>query len=498
MDLPAALVDSVDVREVICREVGQVAGDLPLRTFELAFSDPSDEVVNQIRGSLKAPMSADGPETVFARKSSTALRKLDRLPMDHRLRYRSLMMLVEPSVDALDRSFEAYKAFQESVLVDGVEYVVVCDVHGFYQHVRHRDLFDEIVALSGESLVAELLENFLAAVMREDRGLPQLHGASDLLSELVIDAPFRRLLRSGLEIDRFNDDFRVGCRSYSEALHAIEQITSELSLYGLSLNERKTLVLKRETYEAWLTAPDERWASISDEVDVGEIATVTLYGELIELDLDGGRADSLERAAHAALAAWADAQSTDLGGLERRIFTELALKALWVLSELDVVADTSHLERLWALEPQVSPNICRYLRALGSSNAGDVEALVVRLAADAGTSANAWQASWLMSALAGLDRLGGACEDWVRSSADVDCDTLVGVACVVAASQHWLSAAEIAKRFDAVGAGAKIEIAAATAFAADRASHRALKSIRGHGFQFHRIIENNFEALRVL
>jgi hypothetical protein len=66
-------------------------------------------------------------------------------------------------------------------------------------------------------------------IIATDIGIPQQSTASDLLAEALLDRLERVLVRRGVKAGRYNDDFRFTCRSWSDAVRAIE-IFSEVVL----------------------------------------------------------------------------------------------------------------------------------------------------------------------------------------------------------------------------------------------------------------------------
>ena len=59
----------------------------------------------------------------------------------------------------------------------------------------------------------------------------------------------RRLLRHGLTMWRYNDDFRISVDTWSDALNAVDTLERECREVGLVLNDSKTFISKHATYE---------------------------------------------------------------------------------------------------------------------------------------------------------------------------------------------------------------------------------------------------------
>lgn len=93
---------------------------------------------------------------------------------------------------------------------------------------------DGIVALLGE-------------VFGRQRGLPQLVAASDLLSDTYLLGIERSLLRTGYEVVRFADDFKVPAEDWGQANEIIELAAGFARDYGLVLSSAKTTIRKANT-----------------------------------------------------------------------------------------------------------------------------------------------------------------------------------------------------------------------------------------------------------
>src|SRR5262249_34904011 len=85
-----------------------------------------------------------------------------------------------------------------------------------------------------------LLTELLSEVEQRSFGLPQLLESSDQLSEVYIRIVERDLVRRGLLIWRYNDDFRIAVKPYGDALEAIERLAASAREIGLTLNDHKT------------------------------------------------------------------------------------------------------------------------------------------------------------------------------------------------------------------------------------------------------------------
>lgn len=98
------------------------------------------------------------------------------------------------------------------------------DIASYYQYIDHERLVDEVVAQTGDDLAVGLAVELLSETSGRRFGLPQLSQVSDILADVYIGPMSRHLARAGFRAWSFADDFRVACRTYDEALRALEAV----------------------------------------------------------------------------------------------------------------------------------------------------------------------------------------------------------------------------------------------------------------------------------
>ncbi|MCB9390227.1 MAG: hypothetical protein H6512_11890 [Acidimicrobiia bacterium] len=501
MLIPEALLDRVNVEDVVRSEIGTPPDKIPTRTVENALGDDLAAFVPEARGLLRANSKPYEVERLFANKDSTSYRPIRRLSLQSRLQLRALASLVQGElVPPVNRSYPAYAQFQTEVLEEpATRYVVACDVHGFYQYVRHQNVHDEIVGLTGAVDLATALSDFLSGLMGGPAGLPQLYDAADPLAEIVIDAATRRLTRAGLQIARFNDDFRIGCRSYAEALAAAIKVTGELEHFGLTLNERKTLIFQKDRYQGWIRAPRERWAElVGANAETRLLAFDSGYQEVwVEVQLPPSTA-SRAAAGGAALKLWNEFQtSKGSDNADEWMFVKLAGLGLRELAASPSVVEPDMISKLARREPQLTPDVARYLAALAPFEPGFVADVLSSLTSSSGAGTSAWRSAWLLVPILSLSSPPASLQDWVEACFRSRSDTLAGLAAAACALHGWVTLEDVTRRFDHSGPAAKPEFAAAAAFLASKNTN-ALKSIRGEGDVYARIADKNFDSLSIV
>jgi hypothetical protein len=258
-------------------------------------------------------------------------------------------------------------------------------------------LGQELQARGGDfDAISHLLE-LLREVQGRAYGLPQLLDSSDELSEIYIDRVERALLRRGLPLWRFNDDFRIACRKYHDALNSIEQLDAAARDVGLVISESKTLTFRFMNYmldSLSLTLEPGMDGVVLDDVE----AVVGDYTDDFLQDL-GAAKDYIRRA-----------QVTDIPdngfdlrkvNIENLRLLRRAFGSLTRAADADVVDDVL---RLFIYVPALSPTLFRYLLSVYVAASDRVAAVVDEMISQA--SMNEWQHQWVLRTIHDLVLLG--------------------------------------------------------------------------------------------
>lgn len=407
LDLPSALMqEAVADRNLLPPEPGwqeAVAG--------------SDSIVKWITGQLRAGWVPAPQHTVAVRKSGHGVRPVPIWSIPDRIIYRALVNVLLSDEPPLDRSTEAYLEFvraphtySEAVSKQGktdvdalffylfdspFEYVVKSDIAAFYQYVDHAILGSELLLKGQDYEVVDALMQLLQEVQGRSYGLPQLLEPSDRLSEVYIDRVERALIRDGFHVWRYNDDFRVGCTGYPEALNALEKLDSAARDNGLIISESKTFTYRYGTYvmnHLGLTVTADKKVISGDEVEdvVGD------YTDEFGLD-------DLERAMQIISGAQPDADQPFINLREARSeHTRLLRRALNGLAAAGSADAVPHVKRLLEYIPSLTPTLIRYLVLVSDAASDEVDAVLDAIYQE--SSLNEWQKIWVLH---GLSEIGG-------------------------------------------------------------------------------------------
>jgi RNA-directed DNA polymerase len=103
------------------------------------------------------------------------------------------------------------------------------------------------------------------------------------LAETVLSALERRVLRKGLSLTRYNDDFRINCGTWSEVVRALEILSEEARNMGFFLNDSKVLTYRRSTYESRLERAENLRAEIAEEAELDLTHYLATYDGDVEV-----------------------------------------------------------------------------------------------------------------------------------------------------------------------------------------------------------------------
>lgn len=428
LTIPPTILAEVDLEAAVDSELSYRQPYMPMSRLANSLPEHRDAARKLLSGKYRRGVPLGLGEVVQVPKRGGGTRPATVLDFETRVLYRGLTSLLEQQVPGFDRSYEEKRRFEHSPLeVEGCSYVVVADVSAFYDYVDHSMLEEEIVAQTGEAEVAELLGTILREVMGRRFGLPQVFHASDVLSEIYIDIAERRLIRDGLDVSRFNDDFRISAPTWRAANDALAALDREARELGLALNESKSYVLTRVRYETWVDEPNRRWTEINEAVDVDLRAAVSTYES--EEDEEGGEDEEEEVAGEVEAQETPDearltaAAMQALGmalhpvdepdRLQVEVNRQLAAASILVLTTVTSAEGLAFLRDFVSRERQYTDVAARYLISIANDHEENVVAAIEQLVGDAGVYLSPWQSMWLFEAVRALPSMSGALEEWI-------------------------------------------------------------------------------------
>ncbi len=403
---PVSLLEQLDFESALVAEVQAERNLLPTEPWTgEALNRPAD-IAQWVGDRLHAGWQVAANSVVNARKFGLGTRPVPIMGIVERTAYRALTDYVLRDFDELDRSASAYQQFVVGPIYDAtpdngvmwrrfgateIDYVVETDIVAFYQYIDHEILRQELEIQTGEVEAIALLIDLLSEIQQRSFGLPQLVDSSDRLSEVYISIVERTLARKGWPVWRFNDDFRINCRTYTEALDAIEQLDEAARQLGLTLSEHKTYTPRFLTY---LTRNldiqiDEKLAE-TQPFDVE-----TIVGTYTELD-SAISAESA-RTVFSSLGEPSSPQAiAALRAGKAGQFREIR-RALAVLTRENDTGAVPYIEDTFTYMPSLAAEVCNYLIALGKLGVEGIDSVVDQFIER--VSMGEWQAMWVIRVL---------------------------------------------------------------------------------------------------
>ncbi|GLX11170.1 reverse transcriptase domain-containing protein [Microbispora sp. NBRC 16548] len=357
------------------------------------------------------------PEQIVpVRKHRNGVRPIAELALRDRLAFRALVNRWKGDIPQPDRSATAYATFKRAPLEEECSHIVTADIVACYQYIDYDLLGRELIAQTGDVDGVDAVIGLLLGITGRRFGLPQQSAPSDVLAEVYVDVLERALLRRGLRVWRYNDDFLIASQSWSGALEAIDILEENARKIGLTLNDSKTLIQRRRTYETQLNMRQHLFQEIAEEaqLDLTEI-DIGPYGDTIA---SSPYPDDVQTAAYLrVLELWSD---RTLAASKKQAVLQLIPSAFSHLAGLpfhnEVVPTCMQMLRK---EQTMTPHIARYLSYLPDESHRYTLDRFTELLED-NAYMTGWQALWLQDPFANYKdfphgRGGERRREWLRS-----------------------------------------------------------------------------------
>lgn len=399
--LPRPFIDQLDIPAAITAETEAWRNLLPPEPWIDAVKTNATDIAAWVEARLLSGAHNAKALTVNARKGTQGTRPVPILGVAERVAYRALSDWILNGQPEAQRSAEDYRAFVTGPITYAYAgeqtirrikspryaYVVEADVAVFYQYVEHDRLRRELELQTGKIDAADYLTELLSELQDATYGLPQLVDSSDELSEVYIRIMERDLLRRGLRLWRYNDDFRVAASTYEEAQDVVEVLGEAARNLGLVLNDNKTFISRTLTYLMRYSTPDVDDGTrpfdpddvqVASDYDLTDAEAVdAAKARLARLDIPPGEDDRIDLKA---------LSTEDLRDLRSAVNT---------LRRTEDPGALARITQLVLFAPALTPRLCEYLVALHPAEPAEVEKVWDNLARDHATSLSEWQATWL-------------------------------------------------------------------------------------------------------
>lgn len=400
--LEKSLIKRLNLESVVGEEAGAWRNLLPPEPWIDQVKSKPEAVARWVSMRLEAGIVNQPGVVVHVRKSGQAFRPVPVVGIAERIALRALTQFLLRNVDLPSRAREDYVAFVSGPLLEVFKsqqvlkssdfasaYIVQSDISSYYDYIDHQILHDEIELRTFDVATSRHLLELLGEVQGREFGLPQLLDSSDLLSELYIGIIHRNLVRLGLSVWHYNDDFLLLCRGYDQAQEAVERLSSNAHAVGLTLNTSKTHISKLLTY----ILKHGGGGVINSEGDIefkpDEVEVLDSYWEL-EL---GDQASRAEATFSRLLPSDGEEAEWDCRELKPEHITALR-RALGFATANPSLLKVPPIEVVFEFVAELSHSVCRYLIAAHEANI-DISSVWDDLTSKVGVF-NHWQRLWLI------------------------------------------------------------------------------------------------------
>ncbi len=140
------------------------------------------------------------------------------------------------------------------LLEQGYVHVVDADLKGYFDSIPHDRLMSRLEEKIADGPVLRLIESFLKADILDDakhwtpeEGAPQGAVLSPLLSNVYLNPLDHLMVKHGIEMVRYADDFVILCKTAEDAARALDLIRQWVADNGLTLHPTKTRIVDART-----------------------------------------------------------------------------------------------------------------------------------------------------------------------------------------------------------------------------------------------------------
>lgn len=125
----------------------------------------------------------------------------------------------------------------------GYDYVLFADISGYFENISIQRLISDLKGIGIEQEILNCLSTCLNRWAEpRSRGIPQGYRPSFILAELYMNSIDQRLQNKGIKFCRYVDDFRIFCKTKSDAINSLHILTKLLREKELNLQTAKSFI----------------------------------------------------------------------------------------------------------------------------------------------------------------------------------------------------------------------------------------------------------------
>ena len=301
-------------------------------------------------------------ETIAMPKKGLGPRPIGMLSPETKTLYHAIVEMLSPRLPppSRDHEWSEHERFGTGDSNQGAR-LVDFDIAGCYEYIDHRILAEELVIQTVDAPAVEALSSLLLELFPRGVGLPQAMDPSHRMADVYLEHLERGIVRSGYDVRRYADDFRVVAPSLRGAHEAIERAVEMARKLGLVLADGKT---RMRSPTSVLEELEERELTFQRYRDKAADALTSIqyvsdhYEDLREVEVLPADAEVDFAALTDVVDDWVNGDKSD-----RRMHAHFGARALRVLQIAPTRLDDDWLVTIAQREPIRLMSVVNYLGA---------------------------------------------------------------------------------------------------------------------------------------
>ena len=341
---------------------------MPPLIFDRCLTDGKETLVKWVHANFCGGTHVP-TEVITMPKSRFGQRPVTISSLASRVLYQALVSGISSDLQPDSRDGEAWTAHEKFAENSPSEYIVEVDIAACYEFIDHERLREEIVTRILDADYARVITDYLEECSTNRRGLPQLTTASDVLADVYLSIIQRQLMRQGLEVSRYADDFSVRVETWERANETIEYAAEYARNLGLILSYEKTRAVRslsiKEKAESQRELQKRYFDNEKQRMTFVQATGGGRYGQVSLVEILPSEADTLKASMWRVISDWQERNDKARARPDIELQSESSLRRLLPLA-ISILQDearilNSALSKLVATEPIRLEPVCRYI-----------------------------------------------------------------------------------------------------------------------------------------
>lgn len=349
-------------------------------------------------------------EVITMPKSRFGQRPVTLSSFPARVLYHALVSGIQGDLEPNSRGGEAWVQHEAFAEESPSEYIVEVDIAACYEFIDHERLREEIVTRTLDAEHARTISDFLGECSTNKRGLPQLTAASDALADAYLSIIQRQLMRQGLNVSRYADDFIIRVESWEKANETIEYAAEFARNLGLILSYEKTRASRtyffKQKAESQRELQKRYFDSEKERMTFFHIVGGDRYADVSLIEIQPDDAATLKASMWRVITHWQEQSGAARANPDIEVASESSLRRLLPLA-ISVLQDDQRIANqvladLVQAEPIRLERVCRYILARLTHPAEATESWkLVKTLTESGRL-SPWARLWLLHVISEL------------------------------------------------------------------------------------------------